>query len=488
MHVASVASVHADLRSLARWLGRGPAWVIVDEAHHAPARTYREILDVVARARARVVGATATPTRSQPVERAVLSALFGGVEIARADTQPLVEAGVLARATLVRVRTRATADAGVGAAELRRLARTGELSAAWLRRLAEVAPRNAVVVRHLAEHRELYGPTVVFAHDVIHAALIARQLSRRGFHVDYATATRPDGAAKTIADVVAAFNRGELDVLVGVDGLDEGVDLVRARTAILVRPTKSEIRLRQCIGRVLRGPAVGGDATAYVVVLEDQWRRVAGFHSALELVHDLVDLRPPAGALARRASSEPNDRPTIDALERASNSIDTLASPIDVLVATPAARLVVRRGARIDVIPVNSEQIAGWRSLLGVLATVRRVPTSDLEELIERCFPRLDGAQPPTVGEVVMVLDHVREHRSAPKLEPLLAASSPLELARTIAVADLGERARDRLIREAFATGSTSLLFATPTELRAATDAILAATRFTPAPSAARSG
>lgn len=474
VHVASVPSVHAHDASLRRWLRRGPAWVVIDEAHHAPARTYRTILAAVARSRARVIGATATPTRTRPSERALLSALFGGVEIARADVQPLVESGVLARATLVRIGTRTVADRSATAADLRRVARTGELSPAWLRRLAEVAPRNELAVRHLAEHREQYGPTIIFAHDVLHAALLTRRLCRAGFRADYATAGRPDGASRTIADVATAFNRGDLDVIVGVDGLDEGVDLVRARTVILVRPTRSEIRLRQCIGRVLRGPAVGGDAMAYVVVLEDQWRRVAGFHSALDLVRDLVDVGTPGAAAPRNGFSESTDAPSLATLERVTD-VFSVASPIATLSATPAARIVVRCGTQRHVIPVNSEQISGWRDLLMLLESVRLRTSLDLAELMERCFPRLQGSQPPAMRDVLAVLEHVREHGAAPSLEPLSAASSPVELAHAIAAGDLGERARDRLIQDAFANGSTSLLFASPSELRAATDAILAA-------------
>jgi ATP-dependent helicase IRC3 len=74
----------------ARSLGHGGNWehrtlrdeqvfVVVDEAHHAPAKSYRDIINVLReRERFRLLGLTATPTRTIDIERAVLKDLFGG--------------------------------------------------------------------------------------------------------------------------------------------------------------------------------------------------------------------------------------------------------------------------------------------------------------------------------------------------------------------------------------------------------------------------
>ncbi len=68
-------------------------------------------------------------------------------------------------------------------------------------------------------------------------------------------------------------------ILVSVNMLSEGVDLPDARTAVLACPTASRIRLRQMIGRVLRGPASGGDLDADVVYLQDVWANFADISS-----------------------------------------------------------------------------------------------------------------------------------------------------------------------------------------------------------------
>ncbi len=475
--VASVGSLRTRPAALRRWARRGPAWLVLDEAHHAPARSFRTLLETAKTAGVRVVGATATPTRTVSSERAVLSALFDQHVITRVALQPLVEQSVLARATLVRLSTGTVADDDTTPAELRRLARTGDLAPSWLRRLADLAPRNRVVVDHLVQNRARYGPTIVLANDVLHAALLARSLRARGFRADYATAERPDGTAGAITDVIARFNAADLDVIVGVDALDEGVDLVRARTVILVRPTRSEIRLRQSIGRVLRGPALGGDATAYVVVADDLWKRVAGFHATLDLVQDLFAALPESAPVRARAGGALDpDAPTFALLARATDGLaDGLSHPtIDVTESAPVARILVSVGARTSAIPITALQLTGWVALSKELASLgpRELRTADAEPLHARLFSPLDDVPAPPLEDVSLVIAHAREHGSPPAIEHVDTLESPLALASRIREADLGELARSALLRRAFA-GPARHLYASVDELRSSVDAVL---------------
>ena len=73
-------------------------------------------------------------------------------------------------------------------------------------------------------------------------------------------------------EVLAEFRRARGPrVLVSVGMLLEGVDIPDARTAMLARPTRSHVLLRQMVGRVLRGPRAGGEETAHIVALQDNW-------------------------------------------------------------------------------------------------------------------------------------------------------------------------------------------------------------------------
>lgn len=475
--VASVASLRTMPGAIARWARRGPAWLVLDEAHHAPARSFRKLIERARAAGVRVVGATATPTRTAPAERAVLSALFDGNVITRIAVQPLVERSVLARATLVRVATETVADGDATEIELRRLARTGDLSPSWLRRLAEVAPRNEIVVSHLARHRSRYGPTIIFAHDVLHAALLARRLRARRFRVDYATGERPDGTTASITDVIARFNAAELDVIIGVDALDEGVDLVRARTVILMRPTRSEIRLRQCIGRVLRGPALGGDPIAFVVVAEDHWQRVAGFHSALELVRDAFAAPMADEAPQHVPRGVPTQTPDFAMLASASDGLGSASdgAHAEVTESAPVARIItVDENRATTVVPVSAVQLAPWRGLLSELSTLSRRALSRVEPemLSAKHFSWMDDVPAPTAADVSAVLAHARLHHAPPALEPIASYESPHALALRIRAADLGEAARSALLRSVYA-GTARHLYGSIEELRQSVDAVL---------------
>lgn len=472
--VASVGSLRTKPEAIRRWARQGPAWLVLDEAHHAPARSFRRLIETARRAGVRVIGATATPTRTVPAERATLSALFDSTVITRIPLQQLVERSVLARASLVRLASDTIADAGVTPAEMRRLARTGDLSPSWLRRLALVAPRNELVVSHLAEHRERYGPTIIFAHDVLHAALLTRRLRTRDFRVDYATGERPDGTVASITSVIQRFNSGELDVIVGVDALDEGVDLVRARTVILMRPTRSEIRLRQCIGRVLRGPALGGDPTSYVVLPEDRWERVAGFHSAIELVADTF--AAPMDDRASIQSGRSSDLPDFARLATADEAITSHVGPIDgyFIELQPVGRILVSNGNGTSVVPVSAAQLRAWQSLLAELTSLspRVLRSIDIEELTARHFSALDEVPPPAAGDVLLVIAHVQRRGGVPEIEPIDAVESPYALAHRIRERDMGEVARSALIRSAYA-GTARHLFGSVDELRQSVDAVL---------------
>lgn len=72
-------------------------------------------------------------------------------------------------------------------------------------------------------------------------------------------------------DILSSFQRrevhGGIRVLVTVDVLSEGVDLPVADTCLFVAPRR-DIRLRQCVGRVLRNHPEKIDAAWLVGALE----------------------------------------------------------------------------------------------------------------------------------------------------------------------------------------------------------------------------
>ncbi len=76
---------------------------------------------------------------------------------------------------------------------------------------------------------------------------------------------------KENSEKIHRFRRGELEVLINVEMLTEGVDLPNVQTVFLTRPTTSTILMTQMIGRALRGQKAGGTEKAYVVSFIDNW-------------------------------------------------------------------------------------------------------------------------------------------------------------------------------------------------------------------------
>jgi len=76
------------------------------------------------------------------------------------------------------------------------------------------------------------------------------------------------------------FRNGEVEVLLNVKMLTEGVDVPDVKSVFLTRDTNSHILFTQMVGRALRGEGAGGNkTTANVVLFSDNWNRHIHFAS-----------------------------------------------------------------------------------------------------------------------------------------------------------------------------------------------------------------
>jgi len=237
VHVASIPTLHARaIRS--NLLQLPPAdLLVVDEAHHATARTWRRIIE--AYPGAAVIGPTATPCRA---DGRGLGGLFEAM-IECPSVAELIQLGYL-------VPTRVNAPSRPDLEGVRTIG--GDYSE---KQLAERMDRPQLigdVVSHwhrIAERRR----TIVFATSIAHSAHLADEFNR----ADVAAA-HLDGATP-IADrdaIMARLATGALDVVVNCGVIGEGVDVPDVGCIVLARPTKSIVLYRQMIGRGLR-PAPG---------------------------------------------------------------------------------------------------------------------------------------------------------------------------------------------------------------------------------------
>lgn len=452
-------------------------FVVIDEAHHAPAKSYRSVLAALAeRGVRRVLGITATPTRTAEDERPILARLFPGGILYQTQFRDLVERGFLARPNPVRVITQADVEAGTTSADLSHLARFGELSEEWLDRIADMAIRNEIILQHYLENRERYGKTLIFALNVRHAALLAERLKTQGIAAEYVASWSPDGERANNAEIIQRFRdrQGGIDVLVNVQMLTEGVDVPSVQTVFLTRPTNSEILLRQMVGRALRGPAVGGNKEAYLVSFEDHWERFREWQSQFDLVPDLIPRETPPG---KEVQSPLFELIPWEVIRKAAQVIidSGIKFQADAFDVVPHGWYVLDRiddGEAVhQTIAVFEHQRPSWEACIAYLLKLTEAELND-EELLQRLDDEFFfDCEPPRSArhEILQVLEHVRAGGGAPDYKVVAERElcEPHALAKHIVDNDLGERKKQELLEQRY-TKLAQAIYPTMRDFRAA--------------------
>jgi superfamily II DNA or RNA helicase len=273
--------------------------VVIDEAHHASAPGYLRVLNALQKVDAPLLGLTATPVRMDEDDQKRLWNLFRGI-IYEIDKKTLFNKGILATPRLETVNTKIEFEREFTPEDYAHLARFGELGPAVLGRLAKHAGRNRLIVEHYLARREIYGQTIVFAADTLHAQTLAAEFNKHEPGLaDYVDYSRKDSHS-----VMTAFrDRGKPQVLVNVEMLTEGFDAPKTRTVFIVRPTRSEALLAQMIGRALRGRLAGGNEEAHLVTFLDTWQQFDVLET--EYVVDIGPVTEPPPPEGRRTKVLP---------------------------------------------------------------------------------------------------------------------------------------------------------------------------------------
>lgn len=261
----------------------GRLFVVFDEAHHAPAPSFRKLMmNLRAEEKAPILGLTATPTYSNEAKKGWLKKVFPQGILARPKVSNLIAQGVLAKPHFERVPTSVVPD--FDEADYQKwLGTYRDIPEDVVDLLAKNAERNAIIAQTYADNRAKYQKTIIFTDRWLQCEAIVEALGKRGVkadavysHVD-ATIASAEGGRKRDRDenakALARFKSGEIDVLVNVRMLTEGTDIPNATTVFLTRQTTSQILLTQMVGRALRGPKFGGTEDAYVVSFIDEWRQ-----------------------------------------------------------------------------------------------------------------------------------------------------------------------------------------------------------------------
>lgn len=405
-----------------------PTVVVVDEAHHAVSRTYRELLRQVREIQPQVVvvGLTATPWPMGPGRVAMLEEIFP-TRVADVQVRQMVADGILARPTFHTIDTHH--HVSLTADEIAKAA-AADLPPAVLARL-NVRSRNVTVVDQWLRRRDLWGKTLVFAGSIEHADDLSALFRAAGADVD----TVHTRVAEPASEVIERFrDRTGPCVLVSVGMLLEGVDIPDARTAVLARPTTSRVVMRQMVGRVLRGPEGGGEAEAHVVDVHDVWSEDVDVLAPVQVLPgDVAATEDDQGGRRRlppirdARDDEPVDEDLVRRIEAEYERLSQLLTPLPLV----DAELIGFYDVDDTKVPVFDHTLPRWSDLVAErLGHRERAFSADLRHFEDLAAPR------PVASDVRAVVDYVRSTLRAPVLVPVRVRVSLRDVAEELARAE----------------------------------------------------
>jgi len=207
--------------------------LVIDEAHHATANTYLEVIEAFRKHI--ILGFSATPTRKNGMG---LGNLFDKL-IQVATIQYLVDNNFLAP-----VRYYAPVQLDLSGVKLQ----AGDYNE---KQLAPVMLKEGLI-NGIVEYWFKYGEgrkTVVFATGVAHSVAIKEKFEAAGIVAEHLDGNTPH---ELRTDIISHFKKGDIQVIVNCQILTEGVDVPDIDCVILARPTKSLPMYMQMLGRGMR--------------------------------------------------------------------------------------------------------------------------------------------------------------------------------------------------------------------------------------------
>jgi ATP-dependent helicase IRC3 len=234
-----VASIQSAKNHIAALAARGDRTLIIDEAHHAAAVSYRALaqaLGFLAGDRDRLLlGVTATPRRGDGI---TLSCMFQKITY-KLSILELMSQGYLADLRGIHVKTKTDLNkVGITA---------GDFTASELAQAINTPTRNLIIARALQRWGQV--PAVAFCADVQHSLDLAAVLTAEGFKAAAVSGMTPAPERDRILTQLAA---GDLDVVTNCNVLTEGFDCPALRCLLMARPTKSSALYTQMLGRGTR--------------------------------------------------------------------------------------------------------------------------------------------------------------------------------------------------------------------------------------------
>ncbi|KAI7891280.1 P-loop containing nucleoside triphosphate hydrolase protein [Mucor mucedo] len=217
--------------------------ILIDEAHHAVASTYMNILTHFGvyepDSKMLVWGCSATVRRHDGLG---LSDVFDKITY-HVDFMKMIEQGYLSSMKVTTVNTHVDLE-NVGISK-------NDFKQSELSRAVNTDTRNEVIVSSWKKYAHEQGrkSTLVFAVDIDHTVKLCNYFLKSGISASFITSQTP---ALTRHQILQDFKDGKIPVLVNCAILTEGTDIPCVDCILLGRPTRSNTLFQQMFGRGLR--------------------------------------------------------------------------------------------------------------------------------------------------------------------------------------------------------------------------------------------
>ena len=230
-----------------QWLSRHyqemeeiPSLIVIDEAHHAVAKTYKEVMDAFPEAKK--LGLTATPCR---LTKRGFTDLFD-VLLQSWSAKKFIADGWLSLYDYMSIREDSEDWRTVNS--LKKRGADGDFSMREMSEKLNVQPS----IERLCDTVMKYAANkkgITYAIDIAHAEHIAEAYRQHGINAIAISSKTPNDERRLTID---KFKAGQIQVLVNVDLFGEGFDCPDVEFIQLARPTLSLAKYLQQVGRGMR--------------------------------------------------------------------------------------------------------------------------------------------------------------------------------------------------------------------------------------------
>ena len=235
-----VASVQSLTRRLDTWKEKSFSYIVIDEAHHAMAKTYRKICDLYPKAK--ILGVTATPYR---LSGESFRDLFGKLIVSQGVSK-FIEQGYLSPYDYYSIKPNSSMQQVID--NIAEFGADGDYSEAALMDACDKDHIRAELVKAYKEYAN-GKKGIIYTINRAHNEHVCNEFKKIGLR---AVAIDGKTPAEKRKRYVSEFRAGIIDIICNVNIFSEGFDCPDIEFIQLARPTLSLALYLQQVGRALR--------------------------------------------------------------------------------------------------------------------------------------------------------------------------------------------------------------------------------------------